>query len=142
METCEKGIELAENVEVDETLVGGREEGKRGRSKGNKSLDLASVEVNYDDTTRKKGRLKGCRAAVIEDAFGEALTHVLDETIEATAIVTTGGWKRFLGSRVDEERRSQCSGSQHRLQLGHQSLQILTTKVTTPKSTQLQRMVA
>lgn len=102
MEACETGIQLAENVEVDETFVGGREEGKRGRSKGKKSLVLVSVEVDYSDTTRKRGKLKRCRATVIDDASGETLKQALDETIEATAVVTTDGWKGYLSALVDK----------------------------------------
>ena len=55
MQAVEIGVQLVDNVEVDEVFVGGREKGKPGRSKGSKSLVLVSVEVDYSDTTRKKG---------------------------------------------------------------------------------------
>jgi hypothetical protein len=44
MKSCEEGHQLAENIEVDETFLGGREEGKRGRSKGSKILVLVSMK--------------------------------------------------------------------------------------------------
>ncbi len=114
MEACETGVLLAENVEVDETFVGGREEGKRGRSKGNKSLVLVSVEVDYSKTTRTNGKLKRCRATVIENAPGVTLKQAFDETAEATVVVTTDGWKGLFersGSQV-AQCRGKCSRSQ------------------------------
>jgi len=60
MKSCEEGHQLAENVDVDETYLGGREEGKRGRSKGSKSLVLVSVEVDYSDMTRRKAEAMPC----------------------------------------------------------------------------------
>ena len=102
METREKGVQLTENVEVDETFIGGREEGKRGRSKGKKSLVLVFVEVDCCYATRKKGKLKRCRTTVTKDAFGETLKQALDETIASTAVVTTNGWKGYLSALVDK----------------------------------------
>ncbi len=98
MKSCEEGHQLAENVEVDETFLGGREEGKRGRSKGSKSLVLVSVEVDYSDMTRRKAKLKRCRATVIENASGESLKQVLEASVEASAVVTTDGWKGYLSA--------------------------------------------
>lgn len=98
MKACEEGQQLVENVEVDETFLGGREEGKRGRSKGSKSLVLVSVEVDYSDMTRRKAKLKRCRASVIENASGESLKQVLEASVEASAVVTTDGWKGYLSA--------------------------------------------
>lgn len=96
MQTFETGIQLVDNVEVDEVFVGGREEGKPGRSKGSKSLVLVSVEVDYSDPTRKKGKLKRCNARVIDDASGETLKRALEDSVDHTAVVTTDGWKGYL----------------------------------------------
>ena len=65
MKAREERCQLTEKVKVDLVFLGGRQKGKRGRSK---SLVLAAVEVDYSNMTKRKAKLKRCRAAVIENA--------------------------------------------------------------------------
>jgi hypothetical protein len=96
MQAVEYGVQLVDNVEVDKVFVGGREERKPGRSKGSKSLVLVSVEVDYSDTTRRKGKLKRCKVKVIEDASRETRKRALEDSVDHTAVVSTDSWKGYL----------------------------------------------
>jgi len=78
-------------VEVDETCVGGREEGKRGgREIGNKALVIGAVEVRGTAS----GRI---RLQVVSDASGPSLGSFVKLNVEQGAVVITDAWKGYTG---------------------------------------------
>jgi transposase-like protein len=75
-------------VEVDETVLGGPEPGKRGRGALGKTLVAVAVE--------QKGRALGrCRLQVIEDASAAPLREFLLAHVEPGAVVITDGWPSY-----------------------------------------------
>jgi transposase-like protein len=81
---------LRGEVEIDETLVGGHHEGRRGgrQRDGTKTLVGVIVEVRGEGS----GRL---RLKVLADAGRKTLTPWVKEGVEAGAIVHTDGWKGY-----------------------------------------------
>jgi transposase-like protein len=78
-------------VEVDETLVGGRREGRHvARRHGEKALVGVIVEVRG----RGSGRL---RLEVLPDASADTLTAWVGALVAPGAIVHTDGWKGYRG---------------------------------------------
>jgi transposase-like protein len=95
---------LGGEVEVDETLVGGRREGRHvGRRRGEKALVGVIVEVRG----RGSGRL---RLEVLPDAGQDTLMPWVRRLVAAGAIVHTDGWKGYnglAGAGYDHRRRVQ-----------------------------------
>jgi transposase-like protein len=82
---------LRDEVEVDETLVGGRREGRHvARRHGEKALVGVIVEVRGPGS----GRL---RLEVLPDASGDTLTPWVGALVAPGAIVHTDGWKGYKG---------------------------------------------
>ena len=75
-------------VEVDETLVGGRKSGKRGRGAEGKSLVVIAVEVSG----RKTGRVRLSR---IQSASSKNLNKFIINNIEPSATIITDGWTGY-----------------------------------------------
>ena len=111
---------LSGDVEVDEALVGGTEEGKPGRSKGKKALVVVAVEiVRWEDKkaaghveqrdvegapeTRAEGkgtirqRAGRVRVTVIPDASAETLLPWVESNVEPGSTVYTDGWSGYNG---------------------------------------------
>ena len=76
---------LTGRVEVDETYLGGLEEGVRGRQTERKSLIAIAAEEDGSGI----GRIRMKR---IPDASAASLMAFLEETIEPGSIVHTDGW--------------------------------------------------
>jgi transposase-like protein len=77
-------------VEVDETYVGGQEEGVRGRQLLGKALVVIGVELSG----RQVGRT---RLRHIPDASGESLMGFVNDCVEKKAKVHTDGWPGYAG---------------------------------------------
>lgn len=73
-----KDIKFVGKVEVDETYIGGKKQGKRGRGSENKSVVLGIVE--------RKGR---ARAIVVPDVKAKTLVPVVEASITKDATVYT-----------------------------------------------------
>ncbi|MGH2951701.1 MAG: IS1595 family transposase [Solirubrobacterales bacterium] len=83
--------QLTGEVEVDETLVGGRREGRHvARRRDEKALVGVIVEVRGPGS----GRL---RLEVLSDASGDTLTPWVKALVVPGAIVHTDGWKAYEG---------------------------------------------
>ena len=81
---------LSDQVEVDETLVGGEEQGgKRGRGAGRKTLVAVAVEVL---SPKGFGRV---RMRCVPDASGASLGPFVCEAVEQGATVLTDGWSGY-----------------------------------------------
>jgi len=79
---------LSGTVEVDETLVGGSQSGKRGRGAEGRELVLVAVE--------QKGKGYGrIRLKHIPDASGSTLKKAVVELVEPRSIVRTDGWRGY-----------------------------------------------
>ena len=81
---------LAGRVEVDESYLGGLEEGLRGRNLKNKAL----IAVAAQEDGRGIGRIRMKR---IGDASGESLLPFVKECIEPGSVVHTDGWPGYSG---------------------------------------------
>ncbi len=96
---------LAGAVEVDETFIGGEEQGLRGgRQRGKKVLTGIAVEIS-----EPKG-IGRCRMAVLADASAAALGPFVSENVEPGTRVITDGWGGYnglVGLGYAHERRSQ-----------------------------------
>ncbi len=98
---------LKREVEVDEFVLGGVEEGSHGaRQRGNKALCGVAIEVRGQGS----GRL---RLGVLPDASGPSLSAFVKATTASGAIVHTDGWKGYNGLRkagYGHRPRSQRAG--------------------------------
>lgn len=81
---------LSGTVEVDETLVGGVSEGKRGRGAENKVLVIVAAELDG----KKVGR---CRMSIIPDASSASIHPFITENIEEGSTLITDGWRGYNG---------------------------------------------
>lgn len=80
---------LVGTVKVDETYVGGAEEGVRGRELIKKALVVIAVELEG----RKMGRV---RLSHIPDASGRSLVGFVAGCVEKGSLVHTDGWKGYI----------------------------------------------
>ena len=81
---------LSGEIEIDETYVGGPEEGKRGRETERKAIVVLATE--------KRGHAIGrIRLRRINDVSAESLRQFIRETIEPGATIHTDGWKGYAG---------------------------------------------
>jgi len=81
---------LSGKIEVDETLVGGKKAGKRGRGAEGKSLVVIAVEILEKGTGR-------VRMSLISDASKKSLGKFVNENIESGSNLITDGWKGYTG---------------------------------------------
>jgi transposase-like protein len=82
---------LQGTVEVDETYVGGIEQGKRGRGAERKFMVTIAIEV-LDPQGFGRVRLK-----MVEDGSSHSLTAFVKYAAEPGSIVCTDGWKGYSG---------------------------------------------
>lgn len=81
---------LRGTVEVDETFIGGPEEGKRGRGAGGKAIVVGAVEVRGN----RPGRLRLKR---IRSASKRELERFVQDNVEEGSTVVTDGYVGYLG---------------------------------------------
>jgi transposase-like protein len=81
---------LSGTVEVDETYLGGKRPGKRGRGAAGKSLVLIAAE----DKDNHIGRIRLRR---VLDAGAESLIPAVQESVEPGSTVRTDGWSGYGG---------------------------------------------
>jgi transposase-like protein len=77
-------------VEVDESFIGGEEDGVSGRRRGDKSLLVVAVEVKG----KRVGRI---RLRSIQDASADSLHSFVLDSIEPGSTVHTDGWQGYKG---------------------------------------------
>lgn len=81
---------LTGEIEIDETYVGGPEEGTRGRETEKKAIVVVATE--------KRGHAIGrIRLRRIKDVSAESLRQFIRETIEPGATIHTDGWRGYAG---------------------------------------------
>ena len=79
---------LSGTVEIDETLVGGKKSGKRGRGAEGKILVIIAIEL----IGKKMGRV---RMATIESADRLHINRFIKDNVELGSTVITDGWKGY-----------------------------------------------
>ena len=96
---------LSGTVEVDETYVGGVEEGRRGgrQRDSNKSIVVAAVEVRG----RGSGRI---RLAVVEDLSAASLCRFVEASVQPGSTVLTDGWQGYAPLRRTYDHRPSTVG--------------------------------
>lgn len=80
---------LTGTVHVDEFVIGGPEEGKKGRSKGAKKLIVLAVEILED-------RVGRAYAEVIENSSAKELGGFMIKYISKDAAIITDKWRGYL----------------------------------------------
>jgi transposase-like protein len=80
---------LAGRVEVDESYIGGKSQGKRGRGAGKKALVVLAVQLV------KKNEIGRIRLAQAPDASAESLTKAVLSMVEPGAEVRTDAWNGY-----------------------------------------------
>lgn len=80
---------LKGKVEIDETLLGGRKEGKRGRGAEGKILIAIAVEIFEKGTGR-------VRLSIIPNAKRNSLKNFIENNVESGSEIVTDGWKSYL----------------------------------------------
>lgn len=102
--------QLRGTVEVDETYIGGEEEGHRGRGPTEKTLVVVAVEC---EPNCKPGRV---RFRCIPDASAESLLPFVLDNVVANSKVVTDGWLGYSGLAAKgykhEARKVASSGKQ------------------------------
>jgi transposase-like protein len=81
---------LTGSVEIDETYVGGKSKGKRGRGAEGKSVVAIAVEV----VGRGTGRV---RLDVVPDARKKTLFAFIKDNVESGSTITTDDWRGYKG---------------------------------------------
>lgn len=79
---------LSGTVEIDETFVGGRATGKRGRGADNKSVVIIAVEILEIGTGR-------VRLGVVSEASSKHLINWIKLNIKQESEIITDGWKGY-----------------------------------------------
>ena len=79
---------LSGKVEVDETYVGGKKPGKRGRGALGKSLVVIAAEIDGN----RIGRIRLRRVA---DASAESLEDAVQQAVVPGSVICTDGWKGY-----------------------------------------------
>ena len=75
-------------VEVDETYIGGKKKGKRGRGADGKTLVLAAVQEDGN-------RIGRIRLRRVKDASAGSLSKAVKEMVEPGSKVRTDGWNGY-----------------------------------------------
>jgi transposase-like protein len=87
---------LTEIVHVDEFTVGGKEEGKQGRSYNSKKKKaVIAVELS------EKHKIKRVYVKSIDDYSAKSLTPIFEEHISKTAKIVTDKWRGYTPLKVD-----------------------------------------
>jgi len=84
---------LSGRVEVDETFVGGHEEGQGGRGLPGKTIVGVAVELEQDRLGLGRVRLR-----VLPDASSTSLRAFVTATIAPGAAVATDGWPAYISA--------------------------------------------
>jgi transposase-like protein len=90
---------LSGRVEVDETYVGGEEEGVIGRSTQKKAIVVVATEVHEP---REFGRI---RLRHVADVSGKSLVGFIRDVVAPGSVILTDGWRGYDQLRGPDYRR-------------------------------------
>lgn len=91
---CKDEKKLTGNVEVDEFIVGGKREGKPGRSKSDKKEVVLAIEL-------KGNGISKAQCSVIKNAGSKELKPFFDAYISNDAKIKTDKWRGYLPLKKD-----------------------------------------
>ena len=80
--------QLSGTIEVDETYVGGKQSGQRGRGALGKVLVVVGAEV-------KEGQIGRIRLRQVADASAVSLETAVKEMVKSASLVRTDGWRGY-----------------------------------------------
>jgi len=92
---------LQQLVEVDETLIGGYEAGKKGRSRGLKKPVMIGLEIGSYDSKKGRSQLLRAKTVCINDYTIETLKCAIDATISEDAVIVTDKWGAYEKASSD-----------------------------------------
>jgi transposase-like protein len=104
-------------VEIDETYVGGKRSGKRGRGAEGKTLIAVAVEDKGDDGI---GRI---RLKHIKDASGDSLEEFIEEMVEPGSTIRTDDWNGYNG--IQELGYTHISNLSNDMILAHRIISLM-----------------
>ena len=87
---------LSGTVEIDETYIGGKRSGKRGRGAKNKALVAVAVEDKSEESSTGKG-IGRIRLQLIADASSMSLNGFISRHVCAGSRIRTDGWSAYQG---------------------------------------------
>jgi transposase-like protein len=87
---------LSGDVEIDETFVGGHEEGVSGRETATKALVVIAVEM---EEGRTMGRL---RMRCVPDASQESLEAFIGEAVKPGSVIHSDGWRGYSTAGLEK----------------------------------------
>ncbi len=93
---------LTEVVHADEFVIGGPEEGKKGRSKGDKKLIVLAIEILEDGVGR-------AYAEVIENSSAKELGGFLKKYVSRDAGIVTDKWRGYTPLKKEFLKLEQIS---------------------------------
>lgn len=79
---------ISGTIEVDETYIGGKRAGKRGRGSVGKILVIVAAQID----SNRIGRIRLKR---VDDASSKSLNGAIKETIEPGSTIMTDGWEGY-----------------------------------------------
>lgn len=79
---------LTGTIEVDETYIGGKEPGKRGRGAGGKALVVIAAQMDGNHI----GRIRLKR---VVDASSASLEPAIEQSVALGSVIRTDGWKGY-----------------------------------------------
>lgn len=105
---------LTEDVEVDETIIGGPVKGQHGRgvtSAATKTLVFGAVEVvrytdKHDQVAERAGRI---RLHIAERADEESIGRFLDQNVDDGSKIRTDGWKGYSKTALSNYQHGQST---------------------------------
>ena len=112
---------LTGKVEIDETLLGGYKEGKRGRGAEGKILIAIAVEIFEKGTGR-------VRLNVIPNAERKSLKKFIADHVEAGSEMVADGWKSYLkieGYKHTRVRKEESPDEENLLPNAHRVASLL-----------------
>lgn len=95
-------LELHKTVEADETYVGGKKKGKRGRGSKNKKIVFGMIQ--------RKGAVY---AKVVENCGAKSLHPIIRKKLRRKSTLVTDGWRAYRGL----DQRYRFKGVSHKKQL-------------------------
>ena len=109
---------LKGTVEIDETYIGGKASGKRGRGAASKSVVIGAVEVIDTSEKRVGGRI---RMRKISSASRDNLFKFIEDNVEKGSTIVTDGWQGYNG--IEKK------GYSHRIIEGEDSIEVASQLV-------------
>ncbi|MFT7612924.1 MAG: transposase-like protein/DNA-directed RNA polymerase subunit RPC12/RpoP [Parvicellaceae bacterium] len=116
MKSTEENL-LSGVVEVDETVVGGKEKGKQGRSYGKKKI----VQIGIETDTNSKGKsiIKRAYGKVIDGYDNRSLKIGLNAMVDKESTVLTDKWSAYPAASIEYKHETEYSNQGANFELLH-----------------------